>query len=327
MMKVEKFLVTGATGCIGSWVVKRLVEEGIHVWACSRHPENAYRLQMIMSDHDYSKVNFIACDVSNFDELNKIVKQNDITSIIHLAALQLPFCAADPILGAVVNVVGNTNIFEVASRNNIEHLVYSSSTAVYGTTEEYDTEVITEGLPLRPASHYGVYKQANEGTAKVYWQNNRLASIGLRPYVAYGPGRDQGMTSTPTKAIIAVIFQEDYQITFGGRYCLQYVEDIANVYIQAARVKIEGYQSYNIGGGTVSTKEFINELLNQNPSMKDRLSFTEKELPFPPKVDNTELEEIIGAIEFTTLSEGIRKSLDIFTVANERGLLSKDMLK
>ena len=58
--------------------------------------------------------------------------------------------------------------------------------------------------PLLPRTLYGVYKQANESTAKVYYQDHDLSSIGLRPYVIYGPGRDQGMTSTPTKALLAV---------------------------------------------------------------------------------------------------------------------------
>jgi nucleoside-diphosphate-sugar epimerase len=326
-MSKEQYLVTGATGCIGAWVVKELIAEGKEVWAVSRNPANRYRIEMIMSDEDVRKIHFIACDISDFNKLDRIVEENGITHIIHLAALQLPFCAADPILGAQVNVVGHTNVFETALRHGIRHLAYSSSTAVYGKTEEYGTDTLTEELPLKPASHYGVYKQANEDQAKVYWNNNGLPSIGLRPYVAYGPGRDQGMTSTPTKAVIAAILEEDYHITFGGSYCLQYAQDIAKVYIQAAKADIQGYRSYNIGGYTVTTEDVIAELIKQVPAMEGRISFEDKVLPFPPKVDNAPLEELLGKLEFKTLEDGIRESIDLFIEADRRGLLNKEMLK
>ena len=122
------------------------------------------------------------------------------THVIHLAAMQLPFCKADPIQGAMVNVVGTVNIFEAIKRSGLRKLVYASSTAVYGRAEEYPPTPLAHNAKLNPHSHYGVYKVANEDNARIYWQDDGISSIGLRPYTVYGAGRDQGLTSTPTKA-------------------------------------------------------------------------------------------------------------------------------
>jgi nucleoside-diphosphate-sugar epimerase len=90
--------------------------------------------------------------------------------------------------------------------------------AVYGSNDEYPVGPLSHNALLKPNSHYGVFKQANEGNAKIYWMEDRISSIGLRPHVVYGPGRDQGMTSAPTKAIAAVL-HKPFHIPFGGRFC------------------------------------------------------------------------------------------------------------
>jgi nucleoside-diphosphate-sugar epimerase len=144
-----------------------------------------------------------------------VVKENAITHIIHLAALQVPFCKAKPSLGAAVNVVGTVNVFEAAKRAGLKQVVYASSVAVYGISEEYPDAPLAHDAPHKPRTLYGVYKHANEGSARISYQDDGISSIGLRPYIVYGPGRDQGMTSGPTKAILAAVLGQPYHIGFG----------------------------------------------------------------------------------------------------------------
>src|ERR1019366_2835007 len=96
-----------------------------------------------------------------------------ITHIIHLAGLQIPSCIADPIQGAMVNVIGTLNVFEVARRRpeQVKRISYASSAAVYGPEEAYAGGHVSENAPLLPATHYGVYKQCNEGNARVYFKD------------------------------------------------------------------------------------------------------------------------------------------------------------
>src|SRR5690606_31031575 len=112
--------------------------------------------------------------------------------VIHLAALQVPFCRADPVKGAQVNVVGTANVFEAARQHGVPQVAYASSIAIFGAPEDYPPGLLPNDAPPRPRTLYGVYKQANEGMARIYWQEHGLGSIGLRPYTVFGLGRDQG---------------------------------------------------------------------------------------------------------------------------------------
>ncbi len=314
MTSHEKYLVTGGAGCIGAWVVRNLVKANIPIVLFDKNLK-LDRLALILSPEEMNKVNIVIGDISNFEEFYDAVSKNDITHIIHLAAMQLPFCKVDPVLGAKVNVVGTVNVFETCKRLGITNLSYASSTAVYGESEEYPQEKLAHDAKLLPRSHYGYYKQANEGNAKVYWMDDHVPSNGLRPYVVYGPGRDQGMTSTPTKAILAAIIGKPYNISYGGRYCFQYADDVAKVFILAAQNVSAGAEVYNIGGKSVSTRDVIEAIEKQVPASKGKLTYSDVPLPFPAEVDNSELEKILGSYPETPLDEGISEMINIFKTA------------
>ena len=136
-------------------------------------------------------------DITELDALERVLDEHEITRVVHLAALQVPFVRANPPLGMRVNVAGTVNVFEAVSRrlDRIPGVAYASSTAVYSAS---DPSPAPEAGGTSPSTLYGVSKLADEGMARVYAADNGLPSIGLRPYVVYGPGRDQGMTSGPT---------------------------------------------------------------------------------------------------------------------------------
>ena len=174
-METEHFFVTGAMGRIGSWVVRNLVEADIPVTSFDLS-DDRHRLELIMSSDQLSEVNFVSGDLTNTTELKTAILDCGATRIIHLGALQVPFCKADPPLGAAVNVLGTVNLFEAAKAAGIKQLVYASSVAVYGRSELYGELLKHDSLP-DPETHYGVYKQANEGTARIYFQEDGIASI------------------------------------------------------------------------------------------------------------------------------------------------------
>ena len=317
-MNEERFLVTGAAGCIGAWVLRNLVREGVPVAALDRDARR-HRLSLLLGDDEIAHIQFLQGDISDYPAVENALKESHATRVIHLAALQLPFCKADPVAGAHVNVVGTVNLFEAAKRLGLKGLVYASSTAVYGISEEYPDEPLAHDAPLKPRSHYGVYKQANEGTARVYFSDDGINSIGLRPYVVYGAGRDQGMTSTPTKAILAAAAGQPYHITYGGRYCFQYADDTARAFIQAARTAYQGADVFNLGGDSVSTAEVISTIERAEPSARGLITYDDIPLPFPPEVDNTALTATIGQVHFTSLDWGVAETFEIFHRALAEG--------
>ena len=124
-------LVTGAGGCIGSWVLALLIKSEIPVVAFDIS-DNKSRLKLLMSNEDIAKIKWIIGNIDDNQILEEAVKSNNIRSIIHLAALQIPFCASDPVKGALANVVGTVNIFEMAKKYGLKRLAYTSSIAAHG---------------------------------------------------------------------------------------------------------------------------------------------------------------------------------------------------
>lgn len=311
---MEKFLVTGALGCIGAWTVRNLLKEGTPVAALDLG-DNRHRLELLLAPEEIREVQFCQGDIADKEMVFKSIKEISPSHIIHLAAMQLPFCKADPVLGAKVNVVGTVNVFEACKAFGVRHLAYASSTAVYGLSEEYPTEPLANDAPLMPRSHYGVYKQANEGTARVYWMDDGISSLGLRPYVVFGAGRDQGMTSTTTQAMLAAAAGKPYRISYGGRYCLQYGDDTAKAFIACARSESEGCEVFNLGGPSVSTRQVIDAIEKALPTSKGTISFDDTPLPFPAEVDHSALEKRIGKLPFTPLDQGVAETIAIFQKA------------
>jgi nucleoside-diphosphate-sugar epimerase len=309
------YFVTGAGGCIGGWVVKNLVEAGHTVYALMPHPEKLEKLRLIMKPEDIAKIIPLPGDITNPDLLRAAVRLSGAEKIIHLAALQMPFCKANPTMGARVNVEGTINIFEAAKAAGLKQVVYSSSTAVYGDAADYPGGEFSHDSPLIPRSFYGVYKQDNEWAAKVYYREAGLSSIAIRPFVVYGPLRDQGMTSTPTSAIKAAVRGEAYEISYGGAAEFQFADDTAKAFIAAAEKDFNGAEVYNLGGGTVSMEQIVAAIEKAAPKAKGLITYVNKPLPFPRHRDTGELSKVIGPVCQTPLEEGIRISADYFRTA------------
>ena len=113
-------LVTGAGGCIGAWVVAILARSGVNVIA-SDLSANRSRAGLILGD-TVNELVWEQCDVTDFSALKALAIKYDISAIIHLAGLQVPFCAVNPALGARVNVEGTINVFPVHHLPCMPHL-------------------------------------------------------------------------------------------------------------------------------------------------------------------------------------------------------------
>src|SRR5439155_1251953 len=96
-----------------------------------------------------------------------------------------------------------------------------------------------DDAPRLPATHYGVYKVANEDTARVYWDEHKVPSMGFRPLSVYGPGRDFGVTADPTLAMKSAVLGRAFKIRWGGRTDLVYTEDVARALTAAAASRLD----------------------------------------------------------------------------------------
>ncbi len=317
-MADERFLVTGGTGCIGSWVVRHLVREGAAVTVLSSR-NRLERLRLVLTEAELAAVEIVVGDVVDLDATEAVARRSGVTHLVHLAAMQFPFCAADPIAGARVNVQGTVTMFELAKRLGIGRLVYASSAAVYGPRTRYAETVLGPDAELHPTSHYGVFKVANEQTARVYHAIDGISSIGLRPHSAYGPGRDQGVTSRPTVAMIAAAAGRPYRIDFGGAAQFQYVDDVARAFVAAARSERDGAEVFSLGGPRISVDEIIAAIEALEPWARGRITHGDNALPFPEAFDGAPLDAALGPQPVTPLAEGVALTIEAYRAAIRDG--------
>ena len=324
-MSQEHFLVTGAMGCIGAWVVRCLVKAGTAVTALDASTDD-HRLRLVLTDEERAQVKQVRGDITDLNAVEGVVKDHGITQLVHLAALQVPFCKADPSLGARVNVVGTVNLFEAARRAGIKRVVYASSIAVFGQSEDYPTELVQEDAAQRPHSLYGVYTQANEGTAQVYWWDYGISSVGLRPYIVYGPGRDQGMTSGATWAMLAAAAGRAYRIPYGGKCGLNYVEDVARIFIQSARIPLEGAEIFNLRGSIAEMGEVLAAIQQAAPEAAGLINFAPNQLAFPVGMDDRRLRSRMPELADTPLNEGVAATVAFFRQALQDGRVKPEQI-
>jgi nucleoside-diphosphate-sugar epimerase len=323
----RRFLITGAKGFIGAWIVKELVDRGATPFVFDIDTESS-RLAALLTPEQMPAITLLQGDITQFKDVEKAIVDNGVTHVLHLAGIQVPFCAADPVRGAMINVVGTLNVFEVARRRRdlVQHIVYASSAAVFGPEEAYGSVTIPEGAPLMPGTHYGVFKQCNEGNARVYFQNDGISSAGIRPGTVYGVGRDKGMTSGPTKAIKATVIGQPYTIHFTGGMDMQYVRDTARLFIRAAEAGLAGTRYYTPRGNVTQVHEFLTALGNILPLSKSLIKADGKTLPVAYDFDDTVLRHDFGDINDTPLEEGVRETVEIFTRLKAAGTLDiKDL--
>jgi UDP-glucuronate 4-epimerase len=320
-MSNETFLVTGAMGCIGAWALRNLVQDGATVIAGDLATEPK-RPRQVLSADELAQVKFIKLDVTDLNAVRAAVEENGVTHIVHLAGLQVPFCKADPALGARVNVVGTVNIFEAARHNwgQVKGLSYASSMAVLGPAEEYPEGPVGDDVRLLPTTLYGVYKAANEGTARIYWQDWQIGSVGLRPYIVYGAGRDQGMTSDIAKAILAAAAGRPFHIRFDGPVGLQHADDVAKMFIGAARASYAGAATCTLRNDIVEVSDFVNLLKAEVPDAQITYA-NGQPLALPWNLDDGGLRDILGGIPWTPLQTAIRSDL-----AHFRRLLAENLI-
>ncbi len=302
--------MTGALGCVGAWTVKALLDDGEEPVGYDLGGDDA-RLRLVLSEEELARVTLVPGDVTDGEALGHALDEHEITRVVHLAALQVPFCRADPARGAHVNVFGTVVVFEAvkARRDRIPGLAYASSTAVYNAS---DPSPAPESGGTAPSTLYGTYKLANEGTARVFWADDRVASIGIRPYVVYGPGRDQGMTSGPTLAMAAAARGEDYEIGYGGTAQYDLAQDVGRGFVLAARAATDGAHVANFPGEPSTMAEVVAAIEEAVPEAEGRISWKDDRLPFPDSLEGALLEQLVGPLPRTSLADGVRATIEHF---------------
>ena len=305
----ERVLVTGALGCLGAWTIKAILDDGDEPVGLDVG-EDRSRLELALGAEAAAAVELVQADVTDAEALDRVLDEREITRVVHLAALQVPACRASPSLGARVNVLGTVTVFEaVRSRlDRIPGVAYASSAAVYGPA---DPSPAPESGGRSPETLYGAWKLANEGAARAYRADAGVPSIGIRPYVVYGPGRDQGLTSGPSLAMAAAARGESYEIGYSGRAQYDYAPDVGRAFASAAGTAADGALVANFPGTVASIDDVVAAIGAAAPEAAGRITWSGEPLPFPDALEAEALERAVGPLPRTPFAEGVRATVEL----------------
>lgn len=262
-----KILVTGGAGYIGSHTCVELLNAGYEVVVvdnlCNSSKESLYRIQEITG----KKLKFYKADIINYKKIEKIIRKEKITSVIHFAGLKAVGESVEmPLDYYVNNISGTLELCEAMKKNNVKNMVFSSSATVYGKPE---TVPIREDFPLSATNPYGRTKLMIEEILRDISVSDKEWKIILlryfNPIGAHESGRigedPKGIPNNllPYVAKVAVgklpyvnVFGEDYD-THDGTGVRDYIHvvDLAKGHLKAIEKleKIDNVEVYNLGTG------------------------------------------------------------------------------
>lgn len=308
----ERFLVCGSDGCIGSWAVANLALAGAGVVAADVWTEGR-RVRRLLDEEAVARVAFETCDITVPGAVDRIVADHGITRIVHLAALQVPFVAADPVRGVAVNVLGTAHVLEAArNADSVAGVSYASSTAALGSADS-----------ASPDTLYGALKVCNEETARFYGRDYGTPAVGLRPCVVYGPNRDQGLTAAVTHAMRAVVLGRRYTIPFGGPLDLQYAPDVAWAFVQAALAEPQESCVFDLRGDLIAVEEVVELLADEVPEAAGLVDCAAVPVPGRVDLDGSGLRDLVGELPSTPIRDGIRATIEAFRRLHRDGRLAE----
>lgn len=308
-MSDDVVLVTGAGGCIAAWVMRELDERGARIVGFDLSDDRR-RARLAMSDAALVRVAWETGDIADTARFKEVAQQHGVTAIVHLAALQVPFCKADPVAGAKVNVLGTVNVFEAARHLGIGRLAYASSIAIQG---------IGQDSPWL-ATLYGAHKACGEAMAQVYWQDWQVPSIGIRPGVVYGPARDQGMSAAPTLAMLAAVVGKPYAVPYTGPFPFLYVREVASAFVASIAEERTGAPVFDLNG-VASTVEDVLDLVRAD-APGAAIGGQGSRFPFPAELTDQPLQDYLGAYRRWDLASGVGETMATFRTLVAQGRLS-----
>ena len=333
-MENKNILITGCAGFIGSYLTKKVLSDNTDAFVVGLDNMNDYydvglkeeRLKSLQSNHNFK---FIKGDLSDKNLIDKIFKDNKFDIVVNLAAQAgVRYSITNPDAYIKSNIIGFYNILEACRNYPVEHLVYASSSSVYGGNKKVPFS--TEDKVDNPVSLYAATKKSNELLAHSYSKLYNIPSTGLRFFTVYGPmGRPDMAYFNFTNKLIKGQTIEIFNYGNCKRdftYVDDIVEGIIKVMNKAPEKKtgedglpLPPYKVYNIGNShpenLLDFVQILSEELVKNGVLPADYDFDshKKLVPMQPGdvpvtyADTSDLEKDFGYKPSTSLREGLAK--------------------
>lgn len=310
-----KILLTGAAGFIGMHTAKRLLARGDEVIGLDNlndYYDVNLKKNRLLKLTESKNFRFVKIDLTDEKNIKKIFEEEKFNAVVHLAAQAgVRYSLTHPQAYISSNVAGFCNILEACRCHPIEHLVYASSSSVYGGNTKLP--FAEQDSVDHPVSLYAVTKKTNELMAHTYSHLYQLPTTGLRFFTVYGPwGRPDMALSLFTQAILSGEAIRVYN--FGKmRRDFTYVDDIVEgvlrVLDRPPRTDSTPYKIFNIGNNKpVELLDFIaclEEALGKR-AIKEFLPLQDGDIP-ETYADTQALDQWVGYVPTTEIKQGIGK--------------------
>ncbi len=299
-----RILVTGGAGFIGSHINKLLLDAGHGVVVIDNLSHGS-------KDLVDSRAQFIEADISDSDAIESALEGVDW--VMHMAGLiEIPLSVKDPLGFAQNNVMGSLSLFESMLKKGVKKIVFSSTAAVYGLS---DNLPLTEDAKLSSTNPYGASKIAVEQFLSSYHTLHEFDVVILRYFNPYGPNElHEPETHVIPNFIKAALAGEELPVYWGGGQVRDfiYVEDLARAHIEV--LNLSGFNVFNVGcekGVKVNeVVETLGKILEKDLKVKD---LGERAGDVPANYASSKLlEETTGWRAKVDLEEGLKKTIDWF---------------
>jgi UDP-glucose 4-epimerase len=318
------YLVTGGAGFIGSHIVRDLVREGETVVVYDWFPDRRALERLLSEEEMESRVKIVQGDVTNFSQLIRTLKENNVEKVIHLAAIMTLEFNANPLLGVRVNCEGTASVFEAARLLGVKKVVWASSGSVFGPPEKYPQEYIPNDATHYPQNLYGAAKSFDEFVAAYYADRYGMDITALRFVMVYGAGQVRGRTA-------AIIRQLVYHPALGKPSKVPaaadnvlgwtYVDDAARATIMASKVAQTKTKAFSVMGEIHTVQEIAEYVKGFFPDADITLLPLERSAShtiMTCKYETRLVEEELGYRPRWSMKQGIKETID--TVRREHGL-------
>lgn len=309
--KKKKVLVTGSDGFIGSHLVERLVSEGADVRAFVYYNSfNNWGWLDTFPKEMLKKIDVFAGDIRDHNGVLKAAEGRDV--IFHLAALVgIPFSYHSPDSYLDTNIRGTLNILQAAKRFQVEKVVHTSTSEIYGTAQFCP---INEDHPINPQSPYAATKSAADSLALSFYRSFDLPVTILRPFNTFGP-RQSARAIIPT--IICQLYANQKSIKLGNLKTTRdfnYVLNTVDAFLKVAATPKAVGQIFNTGSGFEITIERLVDLLQKITKKKIKVEIASERLrPAKSEVerllcDASKIKKYCGWKPVVSLEDGLKRT-------------------
>jgi len=299
-------IVTGGCGFIGSYLVEALLREGAEVKVI----DNLFTGKESNLKNVWNSIEFVKGDIRDFDSLKKEFRNTDV--IFHLAALRsVQQSLKKPLEFAEVNINGTINVLQASRENNVERVIFSSSSSVYGDNKKLP---LKESFAAKPKSPYAASKLAAENYSRLFFELYALPTICLRYFNVFGPRQD--VRSAVIPRFVSAALTGERPVIFGNGEQARdftFVFDTVQATIAAMKAKKTAFgKTINIANGKSVSVNKVLETVSKLAGKKLNPLFKEKGSGdvFKTQADVSMQKKILGFECKYDFESGLRKTIE-----------------